>query len=76
MFLKPFVDIVEEVLPAPQHPGQRLSHHIGGIFAETRRGYRPVEIVGLAPPRLDDLCELHSGRVLDVGCGYYSVEVG
>ena len=28
MFLEPFVHIEEEVLLAPQHPGQRLPHHV------------------------------------------------
>src|SRR5215472_9380584 len=55
VLLEPFVYIVKEILLAPQHAGQRLSHHIGCIVAGTGRGDRPIELVGLAPARLEDL---------------------
>ena len=55
MFLEPFVDVVEEMLLAPQHPTQRLPHHIGCVLAYTGWRYRPIELVGLAPARLHDL---------------------
>ena len=35
MFLEPFVHVETEVLLAPQHPGQRLAHDEGLIFADT-----------------------------------------
>src|SRR4051812_29971983 len=37
MFLEPFIGIEKEVLLAPQHPGQRLPHYIGRIFADAGR---------------------------------------
>jgi hypothetical protein len=49
VLLEPFVYIVKEILLAPQHSGQRLPHHIGGIVTGAGRGYRPVELVSLAP---------------------------
>src|SRR5215831_19814750 len=55
VLLEPFVYIVKEILLAPQHSGQRLSHHIGCIVAGTSRGDRLIELVGLAPARLEDL---------------------
>ena len=68
MFLEPFVNIEEEILFAPQHPGQCLPHHIGRIFADTGRRYRPIERVGLAPARLDNLIEPRAERFLRTGC--------
>ena len=62
-------DIEEEVLLAPQHPGQRLPHDIGRIFADTGRRDRPIELVGLAPARLEDLIEARAERFLGTGCG-------
>ena len=38
MFLEPFVHVETEVLLAPQHPGQRLSHDEGSIFTDVTRG--------------------------------------
>ena len=58
MFLEPFVAVEKEVLLAPQHSGQCLAHHIGRIFADMGRGYRPIERVGLLPALFDDLIEL------------------
>src|SRR5262245_336823 len=69
MLLKPFVDIVEEILFAPQHPGQRLPHYIGCIFANTRRRDRPIELVGLAPPRVKDLRKPRTEWFLTTSCG-------
>jgi len=48
--------------------GQRLAHHIGCIFADTRRCYRPVEFVGLAPARFEDLREPRAKRLLATKC--------
>ena len=69
VFLEPFVYIEEKVLFAPQHPGQRLPHYIGRIIADTCRRYRPIELVGLVLPRLDDLREPPAERFLGTGCG-------
>ena len=52
MLLEPFVDVVEEMLLAPQHPGQRLPHHTGCVLAQMGRGHRPIKLVGFAPARL------------------------
>src|SRR5215472_6156824 len=49
VFLEPFVYIVKEILLAPQHSGQRLSHYTGCIVTATGRGDRPIKLVGLAP---------------------------
>ena len=68
MFVEPFVEIVEEILLAPQHPGQSLPHHIGRIFAHPGRRYRPIELVGVAPARLENLSEPRAERFL--GAGY------
>jgi hypothetical protein len=68
MFLEPFVNIEEEILFAPQHPGQRLPHHIRRIFADTGRRYRAIERIRLAPARLDDLREPPAERFLTTGC--------
>ena len=35
MFREPFVHVEEEILLAPEHPGQRLAHDQGFIFADT-----------------------------------------
>jgi hypothetical protein len=67
VFLQPLVHIVKEKLLAPQHPGQRLPHHIGGVFADAGRRYRPIEVVGLMPARLEDLREPRAERCLDAG---------
>ena len=68
MFVEPFVEIVEEILLAPQHPGQSLPHHIGRIFADTGRRYRSVEFVGLAPARFKDLHKPRTKRFLTTTC--------
>src|SRR5262249_48577648 len=68
MLLEPFVDVVEEVLFAPQHPGQRLPHHISRIFADTGRRDRPIELVGFAPPRVKDLRKPRAKQFLTTSC--------
>jgi hypothetical protein len=67
VLLEPFLDIKKEVLLAPQHAGQRLTHHIGRIFADPGWRDRPVELVGLTPARLEDLREPRAERFLDAG---------
>jgi len=62
MLFEPFVGVIKEMLLAPQHPSQRLPHHVGGILADFGRGYRAVELVGLAPTLIDDLIELPAER--------------
>jgi hypothetical protein len=64
VLLKPFVYVVKKVLLAPKHPGQCLTHHIGSIFADTSRRYRPIERVRLELASLDDLRELCAERFL------------
>src|SRR3954470_14825528 len=64
MFIKPLVGVEEEVLFAPQHPGQRLPHHIGGVVADAGRGDCTVEVVGLASALVDDLTELALERLV------------
>ena len=54
MFREPFVHVEEEILLAPEHPGQRLAHDEGLIFADTVRGDGFVELIGLALAGLHD----------------------
>src|SRR6516225_972224 len=63
VFHEPFIGMVKEILLAPQHPGQRLSHHIGYVLAYAGGSYRPVKLVGLAPTRLYDLIKFLVKRV-------------
>ncbi len=61
MFLEPFVHIEEEELLGPEHPGQRLAHDEGLIFADTRWGYGFVELVGLTLAGLHDFSKVLEG---------------
>ena len=61
MFHEPFVHIEEEKLFAPEHPGQRLAHDKGLIFADTRWGYGFVELIGLALAGLHDFSKALEG---------------
>ncbi len=61
MFLEPFVHVEEEILLAPEHPGQRLAHDEGLIFADTFRSYGLVELIGLALTGLHDFSEALEG---------------
>src|SRR6516165_3640389 len=63
VFHEPFIGMVKEILLAPQHPGQRLSHHIGCVLVYAGRSYRPMKLVGLAPARLYDLIKYLAKRV-------------
>src|SRR6516162_6991937 len=55
VFHEPFIGMVKEILLAPQHPRQRLSHDIGRVLACGGRCYRPIKLVSLVPARLYDL---------------------
>jgi hypothetical protein len=68
MLPQPHVDVEKEVLFAPQHPCQRLPHHIGRILVDTGRRDRPIERVSLTLARLDDLIEPSTERLLGTGC--------
>src|SRR5262249_2918061 len=67
VLLEPFVYIVKEILLAPQHSGQRLAHHIGCVFSRTGWRYRPIELVGLTPARLEDVRESGAKGVRSAG---------
>src|SRR5262249_19330188 len=67
VLLEPFVYIVKEILLAPQHSGQRLAHRIGCVFSNTGWRYRPIELVGLTPARLEGLRESGAERVRSAG---------
>ena len=47
VFLQPAVPVEEEELLAPQHAGQGLAHHVGGVRGDGRRGHGTVELVRL-----------------------------
>ena len=55
MLLKPLVGVEEEELLAPQHPGERLPHDIGRVFAHAGWRDRLIERISLATPLLNDL---------------------
>ena len=61
MFFEPFVHVETEVLLAPQHPGQRLAHDAGPIFADTFRSDGVIELVRLALASLHDFSEAVEG---------------
>ena len=63
VLLEPFVGIEEEVLLAPQHPGQCLPHHISFIRADPGRGDRLIKRIGVPPALFEDLIELSPERV-------------
>ena len=66
MLLQPFPDIEEIVLLAPQHPGQGLAHHVGGVGADAGRRQAAVERVGFALARrqgIGEAVERTAGRV-------------
>ena len=54
VLFEPAVDVVVVELLRPQHPGQRLPHHVRGIGAERRRNDAGVERVGFLPARLEN----------------------
>ena len=49
---EPPVDVVVVELLGPEHAGQSLAHHGGGVGIERPRDDRSVELVGLAAPGL------------------------
>jgi len=61
MFCEPFVHVETEVLLAPQHPGQCLSHDAGCIFADTFRSNGAIELVRLALATLHNFSEAIEG---------------
>ena len=67
VLFEPFVGIVEEVLLTPQHPGQCLPHHIGGVFADLGRRYRLIKRIGVTSTLIDDLIELRAEWVARAG---------
>src|SRR6516164_6115398 len=54
MLAQPFFDLEKEVLLAPQHSGQCLSHDISGVFANSGGDYRAIKGVGFMPARVED----------------------
>src|SRR4030095_6902242 len=61
MFCEPLVHVEEEILFAPEHPGQRLSHDAGCIFADTLRSNGAIELVRLAPATLHEFSKAVEG---------------
>src|SRR5262245_976866 len=70
MLFKPFVDIIEKVLLAPEHSGQSLPHHIGCVLFDAWRRYRVVKLIRLAPPRFNGLTKEVTERVLHTRRGF------
>ena len=67
MFLKPFVQFESEVLLTPKHPGHRLSHDEGFIFADTLRRDALIKLVRLTPAGLHGFSEIHERIAHDIG---------
>ena len=61
MFQEPFIHVETEVLLAPQHPGQRLAHDAGAIFADTFRRDGAIKLVSLALATLHHFAEAVEG---------------
>ena len=57
MLVQPVVAIEEEELLAPQHAGDGLAHHVGGILTDRWRRDRLVELVGLTKPVVEQRVE-------------------
>ena len=60
VLLQPAVTVEEEELLAPQHPGDRLTHHLCRIRGHRRRGHRAIEVVRLLKPDSQDLVKLRA----------------
>jgi hypothetical protein len=54
---------VKEILFAPKHPGQCLTHYARLIFADAGRDYCLIERIGLASAIFGDLVESAAERV-------------
>ena len=57
VLVQPVVTVEEEELLAPEHAGEGLTHHAGGVFAHGRRRDRLVELVGFTQPVSKELIE-------------------
>ena len=64
--IQPDVEVVIVVLLAPEHPGQRLAHHAGLVFAGGRRRDRGVELVGLGATLAQHGLEVVAQRITAV----------
>ncbi len=59
---KPVPDHVVVELLRPEHPRERLALDVSLVLREALRRDRPVELVGLAPARREDLVEVPADR--------------
>ena len=67
MFLEPFVHVETEVLLAPQHPGQRLPHDAGLIFADPSGVMASIEFIRVGSAGLQDFSKLLPERIACFG---------
>ena len=61
VLLQPLVPVEEVELLAPEHPGERLAHHVRLIRGDRGRGHGAVELVRLLEPRREDPVEVPEG---------------
>ena len=57
VLVQPVVTVEEEELLAPEHAGESLTHHVGGVFTHGRRRDRLVELIGVTKPVSEVLVE-------------------
>ena len=60
VFVQPVVTVEEEELFAPEHAGESLAHHLGGVFAHRWRRDRLVKLIGFTKPSSEDFIKLLS----------------
>src|SRR5262249_40889599 len=58
MLFQPFGNVQAEILFAPKHSRERLTHHASRIFAGSRRRDAPKEIICFRAPRPHSFVEL------------------
>ncbi len=63
VFIQPVVAVEKEELLAPQHPGNGLAHHVGGVWTCGRRRDRLVELVGFTTPLIEECVERCAERL-------------
>ena len=60
VLVQPVVAVEEEELLAPEHAGQRLTHHVGRVFTHRWRRDRLVKLIGFTKPVSEDFIKLLS----------------
>src|SRR4029077_7787532 len=58
VLVQPVVTVEEEELLAPQHAGESLTHHPGGVFTHRWRRDRLIKLIGFTKPVPKDFIKL------------------